>query len=31
MSVANDLIFESIMELFSQINSTEGVLPNDEF
>ena len=32
MFIANNSIFKSIMQyLFSQINSAEGVLPNDEF
>ena len=32
MFIANNSIFNSIMSYFlSQVNSTEGVLPNDEF
>ena len=32
MSIADNSIFKSIMQyFFSQINSAEGVLPNDEF
>ena len=32
MFIANNSIFKSIMQYsFSQINSAEGVLPNDEF
>ena len=32
MFIANNSIFESIMQyFFSQINSAERVLPNDEF
>ena len=32
MFIADNSIFKSIMQIFfSQINSTEGVLPNDEF
>ena len=32
MSIADNSIFKSIMQyFFSQINSDEGVLPNDEF
>ena len=32
MFIANKSIFKSIMQhFFSQINSAEGLLPNDEF
>ena len=32
MFIADNSIFKSIMQhFFSQINSAEGVLPNDEF
>ena len=32
MFIANNSIFKSIMpNFFSQINSAEGALPNDEF
>ena len=31
MFIANKSIIKSIMQFFSQMNSTEGMLPNDEF